>query len=807
MNNSDYIISLLNSLSDVGIQIYLANGKLKTKAVKGAITPKLANEIKQNKEQIIDFLSKREQSKLGFAIEILPQDRNPEAEISLSYSQERLWFIDQMMGGSAHYNMPLALQVTGSFDVMLAEHALQLIIARHEPLRTVYKQCQDGAVQRIIDDVSFHLTQQDVSQLPTSEQLNTIAQCVKSDASLAFDLEQDLMLRAHYLRVSDDSGVLLFNMHHIAADGWSVGILVSEFTVIYQSLLSAAELPLAPLPIQYADYACWQREQLNNHKLDEQLSYWQTQLAGLPKVHELPLDHVRPEFQRFEGAIHSISSDTALLPKLKALAVANDITLFMLLQGAFSLLLARHSNTSDIVMGTPMANRLHKEVEGLIGFFANTLVLRTDVLQATTLSDYLAQVKALNIDAQMNQLIPFDYLVERLNPSRSTSYSPLFQVMFSMNVDQGRALISLEGVEFETLTNDQVRAKFELSLNVTESSDGLRLSFEYNTDLFKEQTIASLADHLLRLLDGFVESEQALSNSVSRLSMLSVQETHYLVDELNNTESAYSAEQCIHELFEAQVALNPAAVALVCEGQELSYGELNERSNRLAHYLLSQGVKPDTLVGLCLERSLEMVIGVLAILKAGGAYLPLDSSYPEARLSYMLSDSAVALLLTQSHLLERLPLTGQGLVLLDDDRVWSSQPSTNLASGDLGLTSSQLAYVIYTSGSSGQPKGVMVEHKGLCNVVIDNASQFEVTQNSVFAHSVSMSFDAGSWVLWMSLVRGSRLVLAEHNLIDCGFIEEHKISHPMMTPSMLKSIELQTDDSITHVIVGGEVCE
>ncbi|MBL4673508.1 MAG: amino acid adenylation domain-containing protein, partial [Arenicella sp.] len=672
--------------------------------------------------------------------------------MSLSYSQERLWFIDQMMSGSEHYNLPIALRVSGSFDVTLAEQALQQIIARHEPLRTVYKQTQEGAVQRIATDVDFHLGQQDISQLSVSDQLAVIAERTQSDASLAFNLEQDLMLRAHYLRVSDDSGVLLFNMHHIASDGWSIRILVAEFTTIYQALCSATEPSLLTLTVQYADYAHWQRQQLNSHKLDDQLVYWQTQLAELPTVHELPLDHARPEHQSFNGSVHTIKTDEALFTKLKASAIVNDVTLFMLLQGAFSLLLARHSNTSDIVMGTPMANRLHTDVEGLIGFFVNTLVLRIDVSQATTLSDYLAHVKAVNVDAQMNQQIPFDYLVEQLNPPRSTSYSPLFQVMFSMDINEGsdnqHSPIILEGVEFETLNHDVVAAKFELSLNVTKSDNGLQLSFEYNTDLFNQATVVRLGDHFLRLLDGFANSEDAHAESVRRLPMLSEHETRYLVDDLNNLESDYPAEQCVHELFEAQVALNPDAIALEFEAQELSYGELNKRSNQLAHHLVSHGVKPDTLVGLCVERSLEMVIGILGILKAGGAYVPLDPTYPDARLSYMLSDSGVELLLTQSDLLEKIPTSDQHIIILDDDKNLLLESSENLDKNKLKLTPAHLAYVIYTSGSTGQPKGVMVEHNNVTRLFRSSEKHFGFTSNDVWALFHSYAFDFSVWELW-----------------------------------------------------------
>ncbi|MFT6099126.1 MAG: amino acid adenylation domain-containing protein [Arenicella sp.] len=435
--------------------------------------------------------------------------------------------------------------------------------------------------------------------------------------------------------------------------------------------------------------------------------------------------------------------------------------------------------------------------------------------QAVTLSEYLKQVKAVNLDAQMNQLIPFDYLVEKLNPARSTSYSPLFQIMFTLNLDESvdnrRAPMSLDGVEFEPLLNDEVRAKFELSLSITESSDGLQLSFEYNTDLFKETTIERLSDHLLRLLNGFVCGEQALEESVSDVPMLSQQQTDYLVNQLNNTQSDYPTDQCIHPLFEQHAASTPESVAVVCDGLSLSYRELNERSNRLAHYLVSRGVKPDVLVGLCVDRSLQMVVGILAILKAGGAYVPLDPTYPEARLSYMLNDSAIDLLLSQSHLVERLPFIPSGMVLLEDDQVWSSYSSENPSKNELGVRSSNLAYCIYTSGSSGQPKGVLVEHGNVVSLVC-NVDYVPLSLSTVVLQLSSISFDAATFELWAGLLNGGRVVIQKDSLIDMtslgDFIEENSINTAWMTSGLLDQFATSNNrplSTMKYLLVGGDV--
>ena len=726
-----------------------------------------------------------------------------------SFAQQRLWFIDQLMGGASHYNMPMVLRVEGDFKVALAAQALKQIVARHEPLRTVFAQDSKGVLQVQDSDETFELIEDDLSHPNTTdaEQQHRINELAANDAQQVFDLSHDLMLRARYLRTSPHSGVLLFNMHHIASDGWSIALLVREFIQLYDGYRQGQTPHLNPLPIQYADYAHWQRHWLTGDALASEVAYWQQQLAELPAVHSLTLDAARPEYQSFNGALHHFSVSSTRLEQLKQIALDHDITLFMLLHGVFALLLSRHSNSTDIVVGSPVANRQHKDVEALIGFFVNTLVLRVDTTHGDTLTDYLQHVKTVNLGAQAHQQVPFEYLVERLNPQRSTAHSPLFQVMFSMNTND-IPTVSLPEVSFSPQVMTQVSAKFELTLNAQQSPDGLQLSFEYNTDVFKASTIERLSEHLVNLLaelDGVSEHSK-----VSDLTMLSKQERNYLIHELNATKKPYPNDCCIHELFEAQARQHPEAIALVYQDSALSYGELDKRANQLAHYLIEKGVKPDTLVGLCVERSLQMVIALLGILKSGGAYVPLDASYPKARLEFMLADSGVELLLTQSHLLEHLPITHQQVVVLEDELYSNDNTYDVLSKQTLGLTPQHLAYVIYTSGSTGQPKGVMIEHRSVIDLVCNN--DFSLANETIMLQAASFSFDATTLEVYVSLLCGGKLVLYPAKHIDVAnlntFIADNDINTMWLTSGLFNQYITYCDvipESLQYVLSGGDV--
>ncbi|NQZ11662.1 MAG: amino acid adenylation domain-containing protein, partial [Algicola sp.] len=741
-------------------------------------------------------------------------------QLPSSFAQQRLWFIDQMDGGSSQYNMPSALCFEGLFDEKVVEQAFTRIIERHEPLRTVFVNSEDGVQQLIREDVEFKLTLLDLSAVAEQAQKDAVQQAVQADAQRVFDLAEDLMLASTFIRLSPNNGVLLFNMHHIASDGWSMGLLENEFIGQYQAISQDKINPFAPLLIQYADYAQWQREWLQGEVLTSQLDYWQQQLADLPQVHSLPLDRARPKIQRFEGAHVSLEVAHYTFKGLKQLASSQDTTLFMVLHGAFSLLLSRHSNCADIVVGVPVANRLQKELEPIIGFFINTLVLRSDCAGNPSFSDYLAQIKTTNLDAQANQDVPFEYLVERLKPARSTAHSPLFQIMFSM--DEQEAALELPGVTLsplnDAMTNadNHVVAKFELTLCATVAEHGLSLSFEYNTDLFDAKTITRFGADLHRLLVGVVANPQS---GINELPMLSDQEQQYLRHTLNKTQSTPATSLCIHQQFERQAKQTPQNIALVFEHQQLSYQSLNEKANQLAHYLIDQGVKPDSLVGLCVTRSLDMVIGILAILKAGGAYVPLDSNYPQSRLDYMVQDSGIKLMLSQ----KALQKTADGLstVCLDDDnlqhqlRDQSRSNPKRIAQQCAG----DLAYVIYTSGSTGQPKGVMIEHQAIGAHITAVIEAFGFNETDQVLQFASVSFDTFVEQSFAALCVGATLHLRADDVWSASqffdYTNQKNISVTDLSPSYLMALLIDDhssktywpDTTLTRIVVGGEALQ
>ncbi|KGJ88687.1 amino acid adenylation domain protein, partial [Colwellia psychrerythraea] len=657
--------------------------------------------------------------------------RQDNKALFLSFAQERLWFIDKFNHGSAEYNMPAAFDVVGDFDVKAAEQAITRIIARHAVLRTVYIEDEQETLQHIQDSFDFTVQQHDLTFLCDTEKQARLSALIEVDVKMPFNLGQDLMVRVSFILRekgqnkdgSEQQGTLLFNMHHIASDGWSMDVLIREFVTLYESIIAEQPDPLLPLEIQYADYANWQREYLQGDMLASQLSYWDKQLADLPSIHSLILDEPRPEEKQYAGARVSgqLSGDIAC--SLQHIAKAHQLTPFMLLHAALALVLARHSNSHDIVIGTPVANRLQAELEPLIGFFVNTLVLRLDT-NHQDLSDYLAHVREVHLDAQSNQDVPFERLVEKLNISRSSAYTPVFQIMLTTDTDYGlgenkeRQQLTLPGVTLSPLPAEHITAKFDLDIRISLNENGVNLEWVFDKAIFNEAHIIQFNDHLSRLLTGLATlNEKELSGplQIRNLPVLSVQETNYLIREINDTEQYFPEDKCIHELFEAQALVTPNNIALVFEGEQLTYQALNQKANRVANYLVEQHhIIPDTLVGICVERSLDMVVGILGILKSGGAYVPLDPSYPEARLNYILSDADVSLVLTQESLLAKVGLGERQAVCLDGELLEHDPSATdqtdNVKKEALGLNSSHLAYVIYTSGSTGQPKGVAIRH-------------------------------------------------------------------------------------------------
>src|ERR1041385_5046759 len=625
----------------------------------------------------------------------------------LSCAQERLWFLCQIEGGSEAHHISFGRRLRGSLDRTALRRALDRIVARHEVLRTTFAVVEGEPVQRIqeVEQACFELREEDLRERgETSEEL---ARRMEEEGERAFDLASGPLIRGQLLQVDEDEHVLLITMHHIVSDEWSLGIFLNELNTLYAAFREGQSDPLPELEVQYADYAVWQRKLIEGEKLQQQAEYWKGALAGAPALLELPWDHTRPAQQNYSGRLSPIELEETLLIGLKELGRRHGATLFMTLLGGWAALMGRLSGQEEVVIGIPVANRGRVEIEKLIGFFVNTLAVRVNVSGEQTVGKLLEHTKRQALAAQQHQDIPFEQVVELVNPPRSLSHSPLFQVMFAwQNAPEGR--LEFPGVEIEVLHGGSVKATFDLTLYLHKASERIRGEVEYATSLFESKTVARYLGYFRRLLEGMVVDE---GQRVDQLCMLSKTERQQFFNESNETAVGFPKEKCIHQLFEEQVEKTPEAIAVVYEDQVLSYGELNPRANQLAHYLRKMGVKPDTRVGICVERGMEMMVGLLGILKAGGAYVPLDPSYPAERLRFMLEDSGPAVVLTQAHLRSLFSDMASRLPSVDlrDAEDWRNGPENNLESID--LTSQHLAYVIYTSGSTGLPKGVMVDRK------------------------------------------------------------------------------------------------
>ncbi|HEX9936743.1 MAG TPA: condensation domain-containing protein, partial [Longimicrobium sp.] len=672
-----------------------------------------------------------------------------------SFAQERLWFIDRLEPGSAVYNIPVAWRLEGALDGAALERSLSEIVRRHETLRTTFAEVDGSPVQVIAPFGGFALPVEDLSGLSEAEREAAVGERIGQEARRAFDLATGPLFHAALLRLHPEGHVLMLCMHHVISDGWSMEVFFRELSALYAAYRDGGDSPLAQPPVQYADYARWQREQLAGEALDRQLAYWRERLAGAPALLELPTDRPRPPVQSHRGARETFDLPPALLDRLQALARGEGATLYMVLLGAFQLLLSRYSGSEDVVVGTPIAGRTRRQVEELIGFFANTLVLRTDLSGDPSFREVLRRVREATLGAFAHQDVPFEKLVAELQPERSLGHTPLFQVMFTLqNAAEGRGA-ALPGLGVSGAGAAMEIAKFDLDLALTASAQGLRGGLTYSTELFERGTIERMLGHLRRVLEQVAADADV---RLSRLELLGEAERALVLEAWNRTEAEVPADRCIHELFEAQAARAPHAVAVAFEDATLTYDELNRSANRLAHHLRGLGVGPDARVAICVERGPEMVAGLLAILKAGGAYVPLDPAYPADRLRYMLEDSAPAALVTQSSLAGTFAGVEVPVVELDAPApAWARAPETNPAYAE--LTPGHLAYVIYTSGSTGRPKGVMVEHRSLVNHTAWQAAAFGIGAGDTVLQRTSISFDASVWELWTTLATGARMLL------------------------------------------------
>ncbi len=729
----------------------------------------------------------------GLGLSAPPLVAQPRSDaLPLSYAQERLWLLEQIGGPGTAYNMPAAVELRGALNAAALQRAFAVIVGRHEVLRTRFAVMEGNPVQVIDPADRFELAIEDFGGRPEGERMAAARERVIALIQQPFDVERDALFRAHLLRLSDEEHIAVVVMHHIVSDGWSIGVLIQEIGTLYTAFCEGRPSPLPPLKVQYADYALWQRGWLQGEVLEQQVSYWRQHLGGAPTALELPTDHPRPAVQSYRGAGLSLELRPELTAKLNALARSEGATLFMVLLAAFNVTLSRWSGQQDIVVGSPIAGRTHRELEGLIGFFVNTLALRTDLSGDPTFKELLRRLKEVALGAYAHQELPFEKLLEVLQPTRDLSRQPIFQILFALqNMPQEH--LDLPGVKLSRLPGQSTTSKLDLSLYVYERGDRLEAHFEYATDLFDASTIERMAEQLSLLLEGIVAAPHT---RLSELPLLTDTERRRVIVDWNDTPCACPGDHCIHELFEMQGAKTPDAIALVYQGGRLTYGELDRRSNQLAHHLRALGVGPEVIVGLSIERSPEMVVGLLGILKAGGAYLPLDPGYPAERLQYMVADSGAELLVTVGDVAVPLATSSVRLLRLDvEAEAIARHPITPLR--DTGVTSQGLAYVLYTSGSTGRPKGVMGTHGAIVNRLHWDAT--DPSGEEIYIQKTTPNFIDMLWEVFMPLIRGQRIAIADEassrdplHLIE--LLETFKATRIVLVPSLMHAmLELSVD--------------
>ncbi|WP_186137753.1 non-ribosomal peptide synthetase, partial [Burkholderia gladioli] len=730
-----------------------------------------------------------------------------DGELPLSFAQQRLWFLAQLDGVSATYHIPLALRLQGRLDTAAWQRALDTLLDRHEALRSVFVAVQGQPQVRLLPvGTALPVTHHDLRDAPDAQQL--LQAISAQEAHTPFDLEHGPLIRARLVRLSEDEHAFLLTQHHIVSDGWSFDVLFSELQALYRACLDGRPDPLAPLAIQYPDYAAWQRQWLTGERLQAQGEYWRQTLADAPTLLDLPTDHPRPAQQSFVGAHVPMRLDAELTQALRRLAQTHGATLFMTVMGAWAAVLARLSGQQDIVIGTPSANRNRQEVEPLIGFFVNTLALRLDLSGTPDAAALLARVRHAALAAQDHQDLPFEQIVEIVNPPRKLEHAPLFQVMFSWQSQQGTSL-PLPELEVTALPPAYDTVKFDLELALEENGDEIFGTLSYSTALFHRATIERQAGYLEAMLRAMVRDETQV---IDHVDILPPEERKLLLGDWNATQADYPEQHCIHQSFEQQVERTPDAVALVFEEQTLSYAQLNERANQLAHELIALGVQPDSRVAICVERSSAMLVGLLAILKAGGAYVPLDPAYPGERLAHILIDADPGIVLVDTAGRAALGQDAlDGRRLLDPNVLLPERSATNPVVP--GLTSRHLAYVIYTSGSTGKPKGVMVEHRQVLNFLSAMATAPGIHSRDRLLAITSMSFDIAALELYLPLGKGATVVLAaRRDVMDPlalhDLIVRQRISMLQATPAIWRTLLAQPDIKLPLVaLCGGEALQ
>ncbi|PMQ04704.1 Linear gramicidin synthase subunit D [Dyella sp. AD56] len=683
-----------------------------------------------------------------------------EGRLPLSWSQQRLWFLDRLdAAAGAAYHVAAGLRLRGRLDEVALERALSRIVERHEALRTRFVEIDGEPAQQIETGSDFNLRRVDLSTLEMPAREAAREEQAREEAQERFDLSRGPLIRGRLLRLGPNEHVLLVTQHHIVSDGWSLGVLVEELRVLYGAYAQGLSDPLPALPVQYADYAVWQRGWLTGERWETQSRYWREQLRGAPELLSLPVDRPRPAVQSYAGRTHALHLDAVLTGRLRALSQAQDATLYMTLLAGWSALLSRLSGQAEIVIGTPVANRSRVELEGLIGFFVNTLALRVRTPGEMTVSSLMSLTRETALAAYEHQDLPFDRVVDAVQPSRSLSHSPIFQSLFVLDNVASVTAMDLPDLRVESLSMPHTTTQFDISLSLMEVGDHLEGAIEYASDLFDAQTIARWSGYLEVLLRAMTEDPE---RAVATLPLLTDAERSQLLESRVAPLQAEIDAWTLVERFQAQVSRTPEAIALRSGQTTLSYAALNDAANRVAHALIERGVTPDTCVGLCAPRGVELVIGLLGILKAGGAYVPLDPSYPRERVWQMLDDSAPRVVVSAKGAAEQVGVDGARVLDVAD-----TYSRTDTHDPVVALRPEHLAYVIYTSGSTGVPKGVAIEHRSIVNLVAWAHENFAVEDLACTVCSTSINFDLAAFELWVPLTQGGTVVLVE-DLVRAG---------------------------------------
>ncbi|HSK81092.1 MAG TPA: amino acid adenylation domain-containing protein, partial [Thermoanaerobaculia bacterium] len=737
------------------------------------------------------------------AVPQLVRSERPE-RLPLSFAQERLWFLDRLQPDSPFYNLPLAIEMRGALSVPTLAASLSEVVRRHEGLRTSFPRVNDSPVQRIAPTLDVAPPRVDLDGLPADAVEPEVARLTRDLAVQPFDLAEGPLLRSALLRLGPERHVVLFSIHHIVTDGWSMALLMQEVAELYRAATEGVPSPLPELPVQYADFALWQRGWLSGATLEKETGWWRQSLTGAPFVLDLPTDRPRPAVQSLRGA-HAFSLLPAdLAREIQELSLGQGVTPFMTLLALFGALLHRYTGVEDLLVGSPIAGRNHPEVERLIGLFVNTLVLRVEMHGDPALAQVLGRVRDRTVGAYAHQDLPFEKLVEELQPERSLAHTPLFQVMLVQQNAPGGA-VEIPGLTFLPRPAESGTARFDLHLALTDTPSGLLANLEYNRDLFDPATMTRLLGHLRLLAEGAVRDPQA---RLSELPLLSGPESHQLRLGWNDTAVERRPGLTLPALFAEQVARAPEAPAVTFEGRTLSCRELDLLSGRLAAHLLDLGVAPDTAVGVLMERSAEMVVALLGVQKAGAAYLPLDPEYPAERLGWILKDARVPVLLAQERLLPALPPTEARVLFLEDGWEGDGEPASRA-----DLPDPSLAYVLYTSGSTGKPKGVTIPHRGIVNRLLWMQEAYGLTPEDTVLQKTPYSFDVSVWEFFWPLSTGAHLVVARpgghrDSAYLAGLIERERITVIHFVPSMLQAFLEEPDlsgcASLRLVVASGE---